>query len=120
MAGLLVCCWASGTAFGEGSAKPTGKSAVPMNSVTERRAQGAEGLDEALRTYDKLHAELSKLQRQQNELHSVTLFGEGGKADRNADVEAQFEQISGQISELERRIARTAAAIDQGLLGRAG
>lgn len=110
--GLLLCSLAWGTAVGQGPAEATGDAAMPTKSVAALRARGPEGLEEALRAFDKLQAEHTNLQGEQNRLHSATLFGEAGKGDRDAKVETKFEQVGKQLAELEGRIERAAVAID--------
>jgi hypothetical protein len=110
--GLFLCGCTH--AMSVGKTAGGGFDAPPASkSVAALRARGQQGLDEALRTYDALQAELAKLKQQENELHSVALFGEPGKADRDAEAEARFTQIRKQVNELDRRIGRAAAAIDQ-------
>ena len=111
--GLLVCSRARGTAVEKGPARPTGNAATPTNSVAVRRVPVLEGLEEALPQFDKFQAEYRSCRAQQNQLHSAALFGEAGKGDRDDEVEARFEKVGKQLAELERRIARAAAAIDQ-------
>jgi hypothetical protein len=91
-----------------------GDAATSKSSVAALRARGPEGLDEALRTYDKLQAEYAKLQGEENQLNTEALFGNAdSKTDRDAAVEAELVQARKRLGEIERRIERTAAAIDQ-------
>jgi len=111
--GLLLCSLAWGTAVGKGPSVAAGDAAKPTRSVAALRARGPEGLAEALRAYDQLRAEHAKLEGEQNALHSVALFGEAGKGDRDAEVEAKFQHVAKQIAKLEGRMEKAAAVIDR-------
>ncbi|MCI0334250.1 MAG: thioredoxin family protein [Planctomycetes bacterium] len=107
---VFVASLAWDSAAGKGPLAASGKASQPAKTVSALRARGPEGLDEALRTYDKLQAEYAVLQGEENGLHSAVLWGDG---DKNPDVEAALEKAHQRVVDMERRIERTAAAIDQ-------
>lgn len=112
----LLVCGCAAAAVGKGPGGPSQAafevSAAPKSDAA-LRARGPQGLEEALRVYDALQAELQTLTGKENELQTPALFGEPENGQRDADVDAQYEEIRKQVSELEQRLERMAAAIDR-------
>jgi hypothetical protein len=108
--GLLACSLVCEAAVGKGPSAAAGEMSPQKNSVAALRARGQAGLDEALRSYDKLRAQYAELQRKESELNN-SLFSE--KAGPSGGDEQTLQGLRDHTVEVERRMQRMAAAIDQ-------